>query len=299
MKIYLFIIGFLVSTLSAEMFDDSEVSYSYDIEMNDDESIFRYLVDSTYYDQFSAEVLGVYIIYDDMPMKIVKDLDKMARILDRYLNLKLNKGDRDNSNNVKNDALAKVLNINLSEKFSKKYMDNNNEIRDIQFRLNGSSKELSGKNIKQIHNSISDYLKRRRDFYIRQNNYDGIAFCNQIEKSILIPLERIAAKLVPKVGVRSNYKTIAIKGLNKKELKLVWDEFKENNLGLIQAYFDANKDKLRVLGDNNTFEIELNDVEWNGMPKFYICLNIFGQKWHLRVDDYYVSGLHKVNLIKL
>ena len=283
----------MASTLSAEMFDDSDVSYSYDVEMNDNESVFKYLVDSTYYDQFSAEVLGIYIIYNDVPMKITKDLDKMARILDRYLNIELNKGD--NSNNVKNDTLAKILNINLSEKFSKKYLNHQTEIRDIQFKLDGSSKELSRKNITNIYNSINDYLKRKKDFYVRQRNDEGIAFCNQIEKSILIPLERIAAKL----GVRSNYKTIAIKGLNKKELKLVWDEFKENNLGLIQTYFDANKDKLTVLDDNNTFEIELNDLEWNGMPKFYICLNIFGQKWYLRIDDYYFSGLHKVSLIKL
>ena len=85
MKNYLVLFSFIASTLCAEMFEDSEVSYAYDIEMNDDKSVIKYLIDSTYYDRFSAEVLGVYIIYNDMPMKIVKDLDKMARILTHYI----------------------------------------------------------------------------------------------------------------------------------------------------------------------------------------------------------------------
>ena len=104
MKFFLFIIGFLASTLSAEMFDDSDVTYSYDIEMNDDESVFKYLVDSTYYDQFSAEVLGVYVLYDDVPMKITKDLNKMARILDRYLNI-------EDNTSLRYDAVMKILSI--------------------------------------------------------------------------------------------------------------------------------------------------------------------------------------------
>ncbi|MDG1701939.1 MAG: hypothetical protein P8I61_03375, partial [Opitutae bacterium] len=98
---------------------------------------------------------------------------------------------------------------------------------------------------------------------------------------------------------KGDYKKRAIKALTKEELQLVWDDFKKNNLGLINTYFGANEDKIVALDSNNSFTIDLDDVEWRGMPNFYLCLNMFGEKWYFRVDDFYVSGLHKINLIKL
>ena len=161
-------------------------------------------------------------------------------------------------------------------------------------------------NLEKLYESLDSYLDIKIAFYLERDNKQSLEFFNSVKKIYLNPLDEILNSLeeyyeleIPVSPIRENYKTLAIKGLNRKELKLVWDEFKENNLGLIQTYFDANEKKLKQLDENSSFGIELNDVEWNGMPKFYISLNIFGQKWYLRVDDYYVSGLHKVNLIKL
>jgi hypothetical protein len=252
----------------------------------------KYLVDSTYYDQFSSEVLGIYVLYDEVPIKIYEDTNKMAQILSRFISLK------DNTN-TKIVSLPKEFNTikktKLFNRFSQKHMNHHIELRDIDWML-ADDKKMP----KALYDSLNQYIKKKKEYFARQNNEDAEAFFTDIEKTILKPLIKVIQKIESqKIKIREDYNKQQISSLNKKELKLVWDEFKENNLGLIQTYFDANKKKLKQLDENNSFEINLNDVEWDGMPKFYICLNIFGQKWHLRIDDYYVSGLHKVNLIKL
>jgi hypothetical protein len=315
MKIYLFIIGFLVSTLSAEMFDDSEVSYSYDIEMSDDDSVIKYLVDTTFYDQFSAEVLGVYVLYDDVPMKITKEVDKLARILTHYIyvteNPKYKIPREEPRKKISLKELQGVLNKTLDTKqlmslVQNEYLNHTPDARSIIHILKANGNTLTIDNLEKLYASLESYLDSKIALYVERNNKQSVKFFITVKRLYLTPIGKILLSLkeyyepiIAVSPIRDKYETLAIKGLNKKELKLVWDEFKENNLGLIQTYFDANKKKLKQLDENNSFEINLNDVEWDGMPKFYICLNIFGQKWHLRIDDYYVSGLHKVNLIKL
>ena len=129
MKCYFrIILFFLVSTVFAEVSKDSKVSYPYDIEMNYDESVEKYLVDSSYYDQFSAEVLGVYIMYNNIPMRITKDLNKMARILDHYINLSGSNLENENNRMIK---FKEIISIDVFNKFCHKYINNHTEMRDI------------------------------------------------------------------------------------------------------------------------------------------------------------------------
>jgi hypothetical protein len=268
------------------MFDDSEISYSYDIEMNNDESVIKYLVDSTFYDQFSAEVLGVYIIYGGIPIIMTKELNQMAQILDHYIYLESSPPITKTKSDIK--SLIKTLSIYLDEQLRKRYQDHHTQIREIHLIF----KDATDSNIFGTVKSIESLIDKKKKYYLRQNNEVGISFCNAIQKKILKPLVNYTKR-------REDYRKKAIKALTKSELKLVWDEFKDSKLGLIQTYFSANNEKLMQLDANNTFQVDLNYVEWNGMPNYYICLKIFGQKWYLRIDDNYVSGLHKVNLIKL
>lgn len=287
MKIQLVLFSFIALKLFADMFEDNEVSYAYDIQMNKDDSIIKYLVDSTYYDQFSAEILGVYIIYDDIPKRINKDLIRMAEILDHYINLSSS-----NQKNYQKIKFKEIISTDVIEEFSSKYIDNYPEMRDINLLLRNVD---DYREISNLFNKLENYINKKKDFYHRQNNKEGISFCKEIEKTILNPLAKINAPTKADVNLSKK----PIKTLSKKELKIVWDEFKNSNLGLIKAYFDANNQKLAQLDTNNSFSIDLDYLDWNGVPKYYICLKIFGQKWYLKIDDYYVSDLHKVSLIQL
>lgn len=252
----------------------------------------KYLVDSTYYDQFSAEVLGIYVLYDEVPMKIYEDTNKMAQILSRFISLK------DNTN-TKSDSLLKEFNTikktKLYNRFSQKHMNHHTELRDIGWMLADNKKTP-----KALYNSINQYIERKKDFYARQNNEDGVSFCNDIEKTILKPMIKVIKKIdSKKIKISEDYNKKQISSLNKKELKLVWNEFKENNLGLIQTYFDANKDKFRVLDSNNRFEISFNESESKKYKYYFLCIKVFGQTWYLELYDDYTSEVHKVSLIKL
>ncbi|MFL2826082.1 MAG: hypothetical protein ACJZ8T_03305 [Coraliomargaritaceae bacterium] len=299
----------MASTLSAEMFDDSDVTYSYDIEMNDDESVFKYLVDSTYYDQFSAKVLGVYIIYNDVPMKITKDLNKMARILKHYIflnenpNYGLSANDNEFSLTKAKSTFDKIIQTErLFSLTSNRFLNQAADARDFS-RILEKHYDFTAKGIAEMQSSLTIIYKRKIALYTRQNNKQGLEFCKEVNKGYIVPLSKLVKQLddynKPQTPIRKNFKKFAIERLNIEELKIFWDDFKENDLGLIQTYFNANEKKLKQLDENNSFEIELDDVDWNGMPKFYISLNIFGQQWYLSTDYYNVSGLHKVNLIKL
>lgn len=300
MKILLILLPLLASTLSAEIFDGSEVSYSYDLEMNNDESIIKYFVDSTYYDKYLAEVIGVYIIYNGIPMSISKDLRKMNQILDHYINLrngsiqpKLTNEDSE-INRLKDremEKLEKIAKVGIFNKFSNKYQNNHIEMRDIDLFLTDRTRY---KDINSIKKNIENYIYKKKGFYLRQNNKDGVKFCEEIERYVLKPLSMITQKTYTNVTIEK-----PLKSSSKEELKIIWDDFKDSKLGLIQTYFDANDDKLVQLDVNNTFNIDLNFEEWSEFPVFYICLRIFGQKWYLRIDDSYLSNLHKVNLIEL
>ena len=237
----------------------------------------KYLVDSTYYDQFSAEVLGIYVLYDEVPMKIYEDTNKMAQMLHQYLRIKQNP----NFNNT----FSELQRINLFNKFSQKHFNHHTELRDIDWMLSDDKKTP-----KALYDSINQYIERKKNFYVRQNNEDGVAFCNDIEKTILKPLIKV-------IGNGLNEKDIS--SLNKNELKLVWADFKKNNLNLIQTYFDANKDKFRVLDSNNRFEISFNESESKKYKYYFLCIKVFGQTWYLELYDDYTSDVHKVSLINL
>lgn len=317
MRYLLFLFYILRSALCAEMFDGSEVPYSYDIQINKDDSVIKYLVDSTYYDQFSAEVIGVYILYNDIPVRITKDLKKMAEILDHYIFLKENP-------NYKIPKLKKNLfsleiakykfnEIRKSHKLfqitSQEFLNQEADARELA-RILEKHYDFTTKGVSELYSSLEKYLNKKLDFYTRQNNKAGLQFCYLAKKMYLAPVQMLKIELEENdkfnqnqyhnySTIRDDYKKLAVKGLNKEELKLVWDEFKDSNLALIRKYFDANAENLEQLDANNSFQINLNYAEWNGFPKYYICLSIFGKKWYLRMDDYYVSGLHKVSLIKL
>lgn len=293
-RLYYLVISFFASTLCAEIFEDNEVSHAYDLEMNADESVIKYFVDTSYYDQFSAEVLGVYILYNEIPLSILKDTKSMTKILKRYLEVFVTNNDLDNKGYK---HFNEIISINLFERYSNKYESNHSEIRHIQWILERGKKEFSRKNVIDLYNAINQYNQQKKDFYVRQNNYRGIAFCDEIQKVILNPLAALFSS--PKVKIRENYLNSDITSLNKEELKLFWGDFKKHKLGLLNAYFNANDEKLTQLDANNTFQVQLDYVEWNGMPKYYICLYMFGQKWYLKIDDYYISSLHKVSLLKL
>ena len=288
MKIFLFLVSLFASTLYAEMFDQSEISYSYDIEMNNDTSIIKYHVDSSYYDQFSAEVLGVYIIHRDVPTQIFVDLKKMAQILDRYINLS---SSYDFDKEITRFNL--VISTDVFNQFSHKYINNHPELRDINRILKSVT---NYKDSLSLFYELDGYINKKRSLYKEQNNKEGISFCNEIEKTIIRPLVTIISSIERKNKTIDQWK---IGSLNKRELKIFWDKFKDRKLGLIQSYFDANDEKLVQLDRNNTFKIDSNYAELYGWPKFYICLRIFGQKWYLKMDDYYTTKENQITLIEL
>ena len=61
---------------------------------------------------------------------------------------------------------------------------------------------------------------------MRQNNFDAIAFCDDIKKDFLVPLYKLIQekkkKKKKKVG---DYDKKKISSLTKAELKLVWNDF--------------------------------------------------------------------------
>lgn len=295
MKNLLLIFSLLTSTLCADMFDDSDVSYSYNIEMNNDESIIKYFVDTSYYDKFLPEVLGVYIMYGGIPISITKDLRRMNEILDHYIDLREGSF-QPKINSLKNpemENLKKITKVGILNKFSHKYLNNHTEMRAIDIILTDRTRY---KDINSIKNKIENYIFEKKGLYLVQNNKEGVKFCEEIERYLLKPLARASVSQETHIN---NTTDRPIKSLSKEELNIVWDNFKDSKLGLIQTYFDANDDNLVQLDENNTFNVELNFEDWDESPVFYICLRIFGQKWYLKIDDYYISNIHKVNLIEL
>ena len=291
------------------MFDDSDVSYSYNIEMNNDESIIKYFVDTSYYDKFLPEVLGVYIIYGGIPISITKDLRRMNQILDHYINLregsfqpKQHKLTYESAkiNKMKKremEKLKKITKVGIFNKFSHKYLNNHSEMRAIDIILTDRTRY---KDINSIKNKIENYIYEKKGLYLSQNNKDGVKFCEEMEKQVLEPLAIITQKTNTTYRTdRTDRTDKPLNSLSKEELNIVWDNFKDSKLGLIHTYFEANDDNLLQLDENNTFNVELNFEEWNEFPVFYICLRIFSQKWYLRIDDSYISNIHKVNLIEL
>ena len=289
------------------MFDGSEVPYSYDIQLNKDNSVIKYLVDSTYYYRFSAEGMGVYVIYNDIPVTITKDLKRMTEILDHYAflienpNYIVSKKNPFSLEEAKHNFNEIRKSHQLFRITSQKFLNQEADARDLA-RILEKQYDFTTKGITKLYLSLEKYLNKKLDLYTRQNNKAGLQFCYLTERMYLTPLLKLKLELEENEKfsiVRDDYKKLAIKRLNKEELKLVWNEFKDSKLGLIRKYFDANAENLVQLDANNTFQINLNYAEWNGFPKYYICLSIFGQKWYLRMDDYYVTDLHKVSLIQL
>ena len=265
----------------------------------------NYLVDYSYYEEFSAEVLGVYIINDYVPVQILEDTYRMSQILNHYLYISKNPDfNNDKENDYQHDKLINdltdLLNVNLFEKFSQKHYNHHSEIRDIELMLEDGSKKLSINSIKNTYNKINEYNQRKKDFYSRQNNSGGVAFCYDIQNTILNPLRGIGYRLMkPKSVSTEDVLEKDINSLSKKELKLVWDNFKNNNLFLIETYFDSKVDQIRNLDNNSKLNILYNKDGSNKPQHYFLCLKIFGQNWYLELYDDYPSDSHRVNFINL
>lgn len=295
MYYYLFLFSLIATTLCAELFEENEVSYAYDVEMHTDKSVIKYLVDTSYYERFSADVLGIYVLSSEVPMPILEYTHNMAQILNRFIELKTTTTNKDKQLMLRRE-FQKVLDINLFEKFSQKYENHHPEIRDISFMLKGGDFN----NIKYLYTSINDYIKRKKDFYSRQNNESAVEFCYDIEKTVLKPIKKIAYRIKnPKVNNGDNFSDKAISNLNMIELKTTWNEFKKYNLNVIEKFFEDKMDKIYSVNDSNCLEVTLNEEESNNYVYYFICINIFGQNWYLELYDDYVSNIHRISLVRL
>lgn len=300
MKVQLVLFSFIALTLRAELFEENQVSYAYDVEVHTDKSVIKYLVDTSYYERFSADVLGIYVLSSEVPMPILEYTHNMAQILNRFIELKTTTTNKDKDKDKQlmlRREFHKVLNINLFERFSKKYENHHPEIRDISYMLKGGDFN----NIKYLYTSINDYIKRKKDFYSRQNNESAVEFCYDIEKTVLKPIKKIAynMKKKPKVNNGDNFGDKAISNLNMIELKATWNEFKKYNLNVIEKFFENNMDKIYSVNDSNSLEVTLNEEESNNYFYYFICINIFGQNWYVELYDDYVSPIHRISLVRL
>lgn len=243
----------------------------------DDNKYDKYFVDYTYLAEFNPNILGIYVLNDDIPIKIMEDSNKMAQILGRYIFL------RDDINY--RSKIDELLSINFFNKFSQKHFNHFTELRDLDL-----IKRDNGNNADILYYKINEFITKKKDFYERQYNSHGIAFCDDIEKSFLKPLYKIN---------KSDFSKKEIKHLSKSELKEVWINFKKRNAPLIHKYFINKADKLFTLNDDDTFRIKLNADDLSESRYFYLSVNMLGQTWYLELFDDYVSDLHNITLIKL
>ena len=382
-----------------------------------DVGVEKFMLDSSYYDNFSPEVIGVYVIDDEVPFKITEDIDKMARIVGQIIYLRNNP----NTNSYISEFiiaeveydLEKLLSLDLFEEFSEKHNNHHIEIRDIELLLEEIERgnlTISLDNIRLIYSSINKYVGRKKDFYIRQNNQQGIDFVLDIEKTILIPLRKMGHKLDPnkkeslsisnnkysqqfksimnlnlkKVffnkhsnyqnemvyiqhilrgsstvysfsNVREIYKSIDqyvsskrkyyenrddqrgqafcddvenkvliplkilgrkiradenanfnnqyhkkdIEDLNKAEINMIWNDFEKNSLGLLQRYFEARKEELKIPNDQSTFEVEIDRYENRQFHQYFLHMKMFGQSWYFELFKDYSNPSHRISLIAI
>ena len=252
-------------------------SFSLYSESINENKIEKYIVDYSYLKQFHPHIIGIYVIDGDIPPKITEDIYRMSEILNRYIN----------SKNISSEYEI-LLDINLFNKFSDKHYNHHTELRDLELiKRDYKNNKLA------LFNQVDKFITKKKDFYIRQNNYGGITFCNDIEKTFLKPLN----KFIKDESVNINMKEIS--SLSKSELKAVWINFKKMNYPIIQKYFAAKADKLLSLANDDSFEENPTINKSKELKHYYLSIKMFGQIWYLELYDDYVSNLHNVSLIKL
>ena len=263
------------------------------------QSVVQYFVDYSYYEEYSAELLGVYAINDDVPQQILEDTYRMSQILSHYLFLSKNPNFNNNNEIGKlSEDFSEILSEDLFKKFAQKHYNNQSEIRDIGLILHSCNRKLTLQNIRIAHNKVSNYNQKKKDFFSRQNNDDGVNFCYDIENTTLKQLKVIENKYKGMILSTEDILESDIRTLSKKDLKIAWNYFKENDLSLIQAYFDSKAEQLYVL-DKNLLNIKYDSNGSKKAKHYFICLNIYGQNWYLELYDDYPSDSHKVKFIKL
>ena len=241
----------------------------------DNTKVEKYLVDYSYLKEFSPEILGVYVIKGDIPMKIMEDTHTMGQILGRYVVTR---------SKAQSSEYDKLISENLFNKFSHKHYNYHTELRDLDLIIRDNKNNLN-----KLYYKLNEFILKKKDFYLRQNNHDGVAFCNEIEKTVL----KILLKLI------HNDEDREISSMSKIELKSVWLDFKKNNYPIIQKYFETKADKFISLDSNDTFELKVKAKESKKFRFYFICIKIFGQTWYLEIYDDYVSDLHEICLIEL
>jgi len=238
----------------------------------------NYFIDYSYLKEFSPRILGIYVIKGDIPIKIVEDTHIMSQILSRYIVTRFT------GSKTQSSEYEKLISEKLFNKFSHKHYNYHTELRDLDLIIRDNQNDA---NI--LYLRINEFVSKKRDFYLRQNNHDGVTFCNDIEKNVL----KILLKLIHDGDDEKQ-----ISSMSKTKLKSFWLDFKKNNYPIIQKYFETKADELISL-DNDTFELKVKANESNKLRYYYISINMFGQTWYLEIYDDYVSELNNISLIQL
>lgn len=234
-----------------------------------------YFVDYSNFEQFSPEIVGIYVIDDYVPDQISDLAYNMAQLLNQYLFIR--------ENSYADSTLDKLLNIDLFSKFSQKHYNYHTEIRNVQLMLNDSKK-----NIKNRYSLINKYILKREEYYGRQNNKEGIDFCKDIQKFLLKPMSE---------GFKYYQKDISTWG--KSELTLAWNDFQKNHSKLIKRYFDSKDSNLILVRPDNTFEINVGSGGFKKSKNFYLSIKMLGQNWYLELSEDSLVEFRNVGIIKL
>ena len=259
-------------------------------------SSITYSVDYSYYDKYSADVLGVYIIKASTPTPLIvkKDINIMSNILSRYLELKENPNKSPVS--IRREQLMarfhKILNRDIFSMYSEKHYKFHQDLRNIQKILNNSSRDFNYENISDLCKNLTVYNSRKQELFRFQNNKDGIGFCDDINDQLISPLNSV------KYRFNSLNKIQDIDSMDQVELTAFWNDFKKNKYNTIKSYFNAHKEKLTLLDNNLRFEVELDEIWTYGLPSFYLCMKMFGQIWFLELDTFHSTN-HRVLLFEL
>ena len=239
----------------------------------------RYLVETSFYDKYKPKILGIYVIDDDVPLKISEDVHRMGQIFSHIIRI------RTESN--KDSKIDNLLNINLFKRFSHIHFNYHTELRDLQLLIRENKTRP-----KVLYSRISEYLNKKNDYYIRQNNHEGISFCNDIKNTVLNPLYKLLNVNIDQIDLHDEKLSIT-------NLKFVWNDFKKNNYHLVKKYFDHKANNLFPLDFDNTFEIKLSPNQYKGQRFYYLCVDLFGETWYLELFDDYDPNLLNIVLIEL
>ena len=152
-------------------------SFSLNAVTQNEYEIENYFIDYSCFEEFSPQVLGLYVIEGDVPIKILEDTYSMAEILKHYIQCLNGFEKRNPVNDEINDKIDKLLNTNLFQKFSDKHYNHHAELRDIRLTITANKH-----NIYNLHYKLNEFITKKNNFYVRQNNFDAIAFCDDIKK---------------------------------------------------------------------------------------------------------------------